>query len=105
MENIFSGIPDSCHSEEFFDLLSRDGVRIERIVSQGHTTPEGEWYDQEDNEWVMVLQGAGRLLFESGKELRLEVGDYVNIPAHERHRVTWTHPTETTIWLAVFYRS
>ena len=103
MENIFSGIPDSCQSEGFVDLLSRDGVLIERIITQGHVTPEGEWYDQDENEWVVVLRGAGRLLFESGKELLLEVGDYMHIPAHERHRVIWTHPTEITIWLAVFY--
>ena len=104
MNNIFSRIPDVACQEEFIELLSRDGVRIERIISQGHTTPEGEWYDQDENEWVMVVQGSGRLLFESGKDLLLEAGNYVNIPAHERHRVTWTHPTETTIWLAVFYK-
>ena len=103
MCNLFADIPDFLQQEEFTDLLSHEGVRVERIVSQGHATPEGEWYDQGENEWVMVLQGAGRLVFESGKELLLEVGDYVDIPAHERHRVIWTHPTETTIWLAVFY--
>ncbi|WP_299592187.1 cupin domain-containing protein [uncultured Microbulbifer sp.] len=104
MKNIFSSVPNFCQQEKFVELLSRENVRIERIISQGHSTPEGEWYDQDENEWVMVLQGAGRLLFEDGKELLLEVGDYVNISAHERHRVIWTHPTETTTWLAVFYR-
>lgn len=104
MNNIFSGIPDAAKQEEFVELLSRNNVRIERIVSHGHITPEGEWYDQEENEWVMVHQGAGRLLFEDGEELLLEAGDYVNIPSHRRHRVSWTHPSETTIWLAVFYR-
>ncbi|WP_066964977.1 cupin domain-containing protein [Microbulbifer sp. Q7] len=103
MDNIFSKLPEAAQQEQFIDLLSRDGVRIERIVSHGHTTPEGEWYDQDENEWVVVLQGAGRLLFEGGEERLLEAGDFVNIPAHQRHRVIWTSPGETTIWLAVFY--
>jgi cupin 2 domain-containing protein len=90
--------------EESFDELLRAGtVRIERIVSQGHTSPAAGWYDQEDNEWVLVLEGEGRILFEDGREVTLHKGDFHSIPAHEKHKVSWTDPERLTIWLAVHY--
>ncbi|WP_143741771.1 cupin domain-containing protein [Thiorhodovibrio frisius] len=86
------------------DLARTENVRIERILSRGHVSPESGWYDQDEHEWVMVLQGAGRLQFANGDDVQLQPGDYITIPAHCRHRVSWTHPEQVTIWLAVFYR-
>lgn len=83
-------------------LLESPGVRIEQIVSQGHSSPEGFWYDQEQSEWVAVLTGAARLKFED-RTVEMNPGDFVNIPAHTRHRVEWTTPHEPTVWLAVHY--
>ncbi|WP_193162541.1 cupin domain-containing protein [Microbulbifer hainanensis] len=104
MKNLFSAIPDDLSAEVFEDLVSSQSVRIERIISRGHTTPEQDWYDQDENEWVVVLQGAARILFADGSEESLGAGDFVSIPAHSRHRVSWTDPDQITIWLAVFYR-
>jgi cupin 2 domain-containing protein len=85
-------------------LLDRDSVRIERIVSRGHSSQPGFWYDQTDNEWVVLLSGRARLLFEGEPDpISLGPGDYLDIPAHTRHRVEWTDPDQDTVWLAVFY--
>ena len=102
--NINDRLPSDLPAEAFDELLRTPGVRIERIVSRGHTSPESGWYDQNEHEWVMVLQGAGTLSFEDGSICHLEAGDYLNIPAHCRHRVSWTDPDRMTVWLAVFYR-
>jgi cupin 2 domain-containing protein len=89
--------------EELTTVLQEGhGVRIERIVSTGHKSAEGFWFDQSENEWVMVLQGAARLEF-NDRIVEMRVGDWINIPAHEKHRVAWTTPDEPTIWLAVHY--
>jgi cupin 2 domain-containing protein len=84
-------------------LLDAASLRIERIVSQGHSSPDGFWYDQPQNEWVAVLKGAARLQFENGQAVEMQRGDYANIPAHQKHRVEWTTPDEPTIWLAIHY--
>lgn len=89
-------------TEVFETLAAGPHCRIERIISEGHTSPAHEWYDQEQSEWVLVLQGAARLEFED-RALELAPGDYVNIPARCKHRVAWTTPSQRTIWLAVFY--
>ena len=103
LKNIFTGLP-SAPNHEVFDQLLRDwDIRIERIVSKGHTSPETGWYDQKENEWVIVLQGAGTVLFEDGRRVTLREGDYLRIPAHARHKVVWTEPDELTVWLAVYY--
>ena len=104
MENLFAAIPASLPEELFEDIVKTDSMRIERIVSRGHTTPNNEWYDQEESEWVMVVKGSARILFEDGMyEVSMEAGDHINIPAHQRHRVSWTDPSQDTVWLAVFY--
>ena len=74
------------------------------IVSHGHASSEGFWYDQDENEWVIVLTGTARLRFEE-ETVEMKPGDFVNIPSHRKHRVEWTTPGELTIWLAVFYCS
>ncbi len=100
--NLLSGIPATVPEEITAVLLSGSGLRIERIISHGHSSPEGFWYDQSEDEWVLVLKGAARLEFE-GRTLEMRPGDSVNIHAHEKHRVAWTSPDEPTVWLAVFY--
>jgi cupin 2 domain-containing protein len=104
MGNIFSAWPDKLENEFFEELIRHKNIRIERIVSKGHASPEDGWYDQQENEWVIVLEGSGTIRFESGEEVCLKKGDYLNIPAHTRHKVTRTDPDNVTIWLAVHYR-
>lgn len=103
MNNIFSALPENLNEEIFEQLASSDTVKIERIVSRGHTTKEEDWYDQKTHEWVMIIKGEAKLVIENGPEVHLSEGDYINIPAHTRHRVSWTPENKTTIWLAVHY--
>lgn len=103
LPNLFTDLPPHPPNELFATLLEAPGVRIERIVSHGHASPPGFWYDQDEAEWVVVLKGAARLKFEDG-EIEMHPGDFVTIPAHRKHRVEWTTPDEPTVWLAVFYR-
>ena len=103
MNNVFSSLPQDIRAEVFEEIVKGKHVRIERILSQGHSSPESGWYDQEENEWVLVLGGVGAIQFEDGEEVVLNEGDCVNIPAHRKHKVLWTKPDEITIWLAVFY--
>jgi cupin 2 domain-containing protein len=102
-ENLLSGVPLAIDEEVVRELMVSDSVRIEQIISMGQVTPENQWYDQSENEWVLVIKGAGILTFDNGEELKLSPGDYVNIPAHKKHRVSWTQPDVETIWLAIFY--
>lgn len=88
----------------FDDLIRHRHIRIERILSKGQTSPESGWYDQDEHEWMVVLQGAGTIAFEDGSEVKLAAGDYLNIPARQRHKVSWTDPETVTVWLAVFYK-
>ena len=104
MSNIFDDIPERLPSE-LIDVLAEAGdVRIERIVSRGHASPEDFWYDQSEDEWTMVLRGRARLAMAGEEELvELGPGDWILIPARRRHRVAWTTPDEPTVWLAVFF--
>lgn len=104
MSNLFSDIPTDLPQELVTVLTENQHVRIERIVSTGHPSPDGLWYDQDEHEWVVVLNGEAKLLFEDGKAAHMKSGDHVVIPAHTKHRVEWTTPDEPTVWLAVFYR-
>jgi cupin 2 domain-containing protein len=102
--NLFNDLPANLPEELLTTLVDSSHVRIERIVSYGHSSPEGFWYDQDQAEWVMLLQGAARLELED-RVVELRRGDFLNLPAHEKHRVAWTTPDEPTIWLAVHYAS
>jgi cupin 2 domain-containing protein len=102
--NLFEKIPEKAPEELFAELLKAATVRIERIVSFGQASPEGFWYDQTENEWVLLLEGSATLGFEEGRTVNLTSGDFVNIPAGERHRVEQTDPARRTVWLSVFYK-
>jgi cupin 2 domain-containing protein len=104
--NFFQYAHPGPDDEAIEQLVDQRDVRVERIVSRGRPSQPGGWYDQEEDEWVMLLAGGARLLFEGSDEpLVLEPGDYLEIPAHARHRVEWTDSDQETVWLAVFYRS
>ena len=103
MSNIFSEIPDDLSAEIFEDLVESKNVKIERIISKGHSSPDVGWYDQEQNEWVIVLRGQAILSFVDKPTITLKEGDYIKIPAHQKHKVEWTYPDQETIWLAVHY--
>ena len=105
MKNLFGDIPNQLTAELVDILAESDHVRIERIVSTGHRSPDGFWYDQAENEWVVVLKGEAVLTFEGGGQLKMQSGDHVLIPARRKHRVESTSPDEPTVWLAVFYGS
>ncbi len=105
-KNIFSDIPAELHNELLEEILSGSSFRMERIVSRGQASPEGFWYDQDENEWVILLQGSAGLRFAGKEELVvLCPGDYIQIPQHNKHRVEWTASNQETIWLAVYYKS
>ena len=105
-ENLFDGIPAEL-TEELFTTIHRDGgLRIERIVSHGQFSPEGFWYDQDENEWIILVEGSAAVQFEGEAEpVKLQRGSYLNIPSHARHRVAWTDPNQKTVWLAIFYQT
>jgi cupin 2 domain-containing protein len=102
VKHIFDDLPPHVPKELVQTLIRAGDVRIERIISHGHASPAGFWYDQPQHEWVIVLKGAARLHFEDGM-VELKPGDFINIPAHRKHRVEWTTPDEPTIWLGVRY--
>lgn len=105
MKNLFADIPENLRDELFETLLQARGFRIERIVSRGHCSPAGFWYDQDENEWVILLKGSAGLRFKGQEEVFvLNPGTYLHIDKHVRHRVEWTDPNQETIWLAVHYR-
>jgi cupin 2 domain-containing protein len=102
--NVFADSAGSRDTEQFAALLAAPDLRLERIVSLGQATPPGVWLDQNEAEWAILLRGAAKLSFEGENGARdLKPGDYMNIPAHCRHRVEWTTPDEPTIWLALHY--
>jgi cupin 2 domain-containing protein len=102
--NLFSSISTTVPNELSQSLLETKSIRIERIVSNGHASPEGFWYDQEQAEWVLVMSGEAILRFEDHDQpVLMKPGDFINITAHRKHRVEWTTPDTPTVWLAVHY--
>jgi cupin 2 domain-containing protein len=102
--NLFTNIAAQAAQEEIDTLAQKAGTRIERIVSTGQASPPGFWYDQAWTEWVVVLTGKAALRLESEPEPRqLGPGDWLEIPAHARHRVDWTDAEAPTVWLAVHF--
>ena len=102
-QNIFENIPAKIPEEIFETLIKNNNVKVEKIISKGHSSPKDFWYNQKQNEWVILLKGHAKLLFEKSDVIDLHPGDFINIPANTIHRVEWTDPVNETIWLAVFY--
>ncbi len=103
-KNLLSDIPAELPDELVQTLVLRRGCRWCGVVSRGHWSPDGFWYDQDENEFVVLLSGAARMVFEDRAEpVEMTAGSWVNIAAHRRHRVEWTDPTQNTIWLGIFY--
>jgi cupin 2 domain-containing protein len=100
--NLYADLPTLLPEELIEKMVDSKDVRIERIVSTGHSTPPGFWYDQAESEWVVVLRGEATLAFENETRI-LRPGDYVLIPPHCKHRVHSTSAKEPTVWLAVFF--
>lgn len=102
-ENIYSPVSGN-RDKEFFETLIESGAfKIERIVSRGHCSPENGWYDQSRNEWVLLLKGSAVITFSDNTTICLEEGDYLHIPSHQKHKVSWTDPDRESYWLAVHY--
>ena len=102
LTNLFGDLPAGAATEQFVELLSRPGLRIERIVSCGQASPPQFWYDQPQGEWVLLLQGEAKLAFEDEPAPRLlKKGDFADIAPHRLHRVEST--ATPTVWLAVHY--
>jgi cupin 2 domain-containing protein len=104
MKNFFVDVPENLRDELIEIVLQASNFSLERIVSRGHCSPEGFWYDQDDNEWVILLKGRAQLRFADQEDaVILAPGDYLHIDRHRRHRVEWTDPDQETIWLALHY--
>ncbi len=104
--NLLDRLPAKLADEALEVLAEAPNLRIERIVSRGHASPDGVWYDQPQAEFVVLISGAAHLEFADSGEIReLKAGDYLAIPARCRHRVAWTTSDEATVWLAVHYGS
>jgi len=103
LNNIFQLIPDNLDSEIVETIVQSKNIRLERIISKGHSSPASGWYDQSQSEWVIVLQGEAIITVENDQDYHLFSGSYLNIPAHTRHKVKWTKPKIETLWLAVHY--
>jgi len=102
--NLFSGEAKREGEERIDMLVTGQRLNVERIVSMGHTSPAGFWYDDSRAEWVVLLSGAAVLEFEEDALLHdMRPGDYVLIAPHCRHRVAWTHEDEPTVWLAIYH--
>ncbi len=99
--SLLADIPEQLPEELCQTLFHNPTVRIERIVSKGHRTPDNAWYDQAESEWVILVQGQARLSFADADPVELKPGDYVFLPAHCKHRVDWTASEPVCIWLAI----
>jgi cupin 2 domain-containing protein len=104
LSNLFGDLPMSLENEEFIQLVARPGACIERIVSHGHFTEPDKPYDQDHDEWVLLLRGSASLWVNGDGERDLHPGDYLLIPAHRLHRVVRTAANEPTVWLAIHFR-
>ena len=99
VHNLLRSSEQPANAEETKTLFTADDARIEQIVSHGHSSPDGFWYNQPDAEWVALIKGFATLLVEGQGSLELGAGDYLLIPAHVRHRVESV--SDDAVWLAV----
>ena len=102
-KNLFDNLPQKQKDEIFEEILSTDNLRVERIISDGQKSPDNFWYDQDENEFVVLLQGSAVVEFEDNDAVHLKAGDYLYLPAKMKHRVKATDDKIKTVWLAVFF--
>lgn len=102
-DNVYLPISSNCEKEFFETLIDNNALKIERIISKGQCSPENGWYDQSQNEWVLLLKGSAMITFSDNTTICLREGDYLHIPPHQKHKVSWTDPDLETYWLAVHY--
>ncbi len=104
-QNLFQITSAAKDAEIFEELLKQEHFLLERIISTGQISPVDEWYDQDREEWVVLLQGTATLLMdhEAGEQVSLVAGDYIHIPAHRKHRVIYTSKTPACVWLALHF--
>jgi cupin 2 domain-containing protein len=103
VNSLFNTESDNPNSEQLSSLLKAPGLRLEKIVSFGHATAKGEWYDQHETEWVMLAQGSAQLCFDPGGLIDLQAGDFLTIPVHLKHRVEAC--SDDAVWLALHFAS
>jgi len=103
IKNFFADLPEDLSEEFIEDIANGKNFRLERIVSKGHSSPDGFWYDQNQDEFVLLLKGKAVLEFENSQFLSLSPGDFLTIKAHTKHRVSKTSDSEETIWLTIYY--
>jgi len=99
MNNIFTPNQDDKENEQFDTLLQTKNIHIEKITSYGQISEQ--WQEQDRDEWVVLIEGEGKLLFEDGSELALKKGEYIHIPKMQKHKVIYT--SEPAIWLAIYF--
>jgi cupin 2 domain-containing protein len=103
VKNIRDNIPAKLSEEYFEDIITGNDFKLERIISEGHSSPEDFWYDQDKNEFVFLVSGSAELVYDDGQKFSLKEGDYLVIPAHQKHRVEKTDSRQKTYWLALHY--
>lgn len=103
IKNIRDNVPEKLKEEFFEEILAGSNFKLERIISEGHASPKDFWYDQDKNEFVFLFSGSAELLYDDGRKFFLNAGDYLIIPAHQKHRVERTDSKQKTYWLALHY--
>jgi len=103
IKNIFKNLPAQFKEEFFEELLSTKNFKLEPIISEGHASPPGFWYDQEKSELIILISGSASLEYDDGNIFQLNPGDFLIIPSHQKHRVEWTDLNQKTFWLALHY--
>lgn len=103
MENLFQNIPDHLPDELIEKLYQKSNIKIERIISRGHSSPENFWYDQDQDEFVLIIAGSATIAYDTNRSFRMVKGDYLLIPAHQKHRVEETSVNSDTVWLAFHF--
>ena len=101
--NIYCTPKTGSTKEIFTTLFSGKNIKIEQIISCGQTSPAEGWYDQQQHEWVILLEGEAKLEFENNLIKQLQKGDYLMIPAKCKHKVIYTSKEPKCVWLAVFF--
>jgi len=99
VQSLFSEVTLASNEEVFTTLFEKPGLKIESIASYSQVSPDGFWFDQPHDEWVVLVRGSATLEIAAQTPLTLRPGDHVILPSHTRHRVLHTSPD--ALWIAV----